>query len=161
MGKKIELTNGMHAVVDTEDYERLNRHSWRYMSSPTGHTGYACRISPKVNGKRSTILMHREVLSCVGHVDHRDLDGLNNQRGNLREATRAQNGANVPKRRVGTSSKFKGVYLHRKVGKWVAKFDRQYLGIFWLETDAACAYDAHVIANCGEFARPNNWRGML
>lgn len=88
-------------------------------------------------------------------IDHRDGDRSNNRFGNLREATRSQNCQN--KRSSGGSSQFKGVYLNRKTGKWMANVtadnDRRHLGSFKSEEAANAAVCAARSRLHGEFAR--------
>jgi hypothetical protein len=65
--------------------------------------------------------MHREILQPTGpFVDHIDGDRLNNQRANLREATRTENNCNSKMRKHNTSG-HKGVYWHAQRGKWHAQ----------------------------------------
>lgn len=103
--------------------------------------------------------MHRLILGVTNpkiKIDHRDGNGLNNQRHNLREATQAQNLANSRPR--SGSSRFKGVTF-RSPDKWIAQISKDgkhtYLGIFRDEFDAATAYNFAAIEMFGEFARLN------
>jgi hypothetical protein len=88
-------------------------------------------------------------------VDHRNHNGLDNRRSNLRLATGHQNQGN--RRPQGGSPRFKGVYLSRS--KWVAQIrfggSKRYLGRFTVEEDAARAYDAAARLIFGEFACTN------
>jgi len=81
--KEIELTQGYVTQVDDEDYAVLSQFSWSV--SCRWNTCYA-RGS---HGK----LMHRMIMQASDNmeVDHRDGDGLNNQRHNLKVCTHAEN----------------------------------------------------------------------
>jgi hypothetical protein len=90
-------------------------------------------------------LLHRLILDAPSHmlVDHIDGDGMNNQRDNLRLASRSQNACNRGKQRDNTSG-FKGVYQYgRRSGKWVAKVKlhqkEHILGVFDSIEEAAIA----------------------
>lgn len=154
--KQIQLTQGKVALVDDVDYERLNQHRW--CAKKSGATWYAVRMVGK-DGKQMTLYMHREILGLTANIetDHKDGDGLNNQRHNLRLATTAQNQRNQKKQK-GTSQ-YKGVYWYQGKTKWCAQIwiakKRVSLGIFLSEIDAAKAYDNAAIKHFGEFARTN------
>lgn len=109
-----------------------------------------------------TTYMHRLILGLVPgdgqRVDHRDLNGLNNVRSNLRLCTSSQNLANGP-RRVDNTSGYRGVGWDRQHRRWVAKIQvrgrTMNLGLFRSPEQAALAYDAAAREHFGEFARPN------
>lgn len=86
-------------------------------------------------------------------IDHRDCDPLNNNPGNLRLATAAQNRANGPKRSA--SNRKTGVSWSRGAGKWksVITFSRKtyFLGFFACADQAANAYRAAAKQLHGEF----------
>jgi hypothetical protein len=105
----IPLNHGQQALVDEEDYARLFVHTWRALKSE--RSWHVVRMGKD----RVTVYMHREILGFGPgdpEVDHRDCNGLNNCRSNLRPATKSQNVANAPARKDNQSS-FKGVYLRR------------------------------------------------
>lgn len=108
-------------------------------------------------------LLHRHLLGVTApyiEIDHRDGDGLNNRRQNLRIASDKQNAQNSRRRRNGTSQ-FRGVSLDRARGMWTASIrrsdgkGRESLGRFVSEVAAAIAYDAAASERYGEFARLN------
>ena len=112
--KTIQLTRGKVALVDIGDFERISAHKWQAHTDPKRfpHRWYATRSVRRTDGKRVTVLMHREILGLSPtdpEVDHWDGDGLHNWRSNLRLANRAQNVANAPARQDNKTS-FKGVY---------------------------------------------------
>jgi len=106
--------------------------------------------------------MHRRILGLKPNdgkfTDHIDMNGLNNQRKNLRVATKGQNEANQIKYRNNTSG-FKGVSWHKGTEKWEAKImvnsQSKYLGLFNSRIDAAHAYNDAAIKYHGDFARLN------
>jgi hypothetical protein len=101
--------------------------------------------------------MHRFLLGIADHnvqVDHRNHDGLDNRRANIRVATRAQNAQNQPKNKSG-SSRFKGVCWDKDLLKWRARITvqrkKKHLGYFDSETDAAVAYYRAACKHFGDF----------
>lgn len=154
MAREIPLGNGRVALVDDADYERVAAHRWHAArSSQKRENFYAkCRI-----GRRTTY-MHRFILAAPpgAEVDHRNRDGLDNRRENLRTATRSQNGANKTDP-VGRSG-FRGVVCidpaRRKPwrGSLVANGRRLTTAYFETARDAAVARDALARLHHGEFA---------
>jgi hypothetical protein len=163
--REIPLTQGKVAIVDDEDYEQLAQYKWTYLSGRK--TGYAMRFA-KVDEKRVLVLMHRFILSAPDgtEVDHRDRNGLNNTRDNIRIATPSQNRVNAPKRNGKCSSQFKGVVRSSNSSRpWEAIIKVGHkamsLGYFASEQDAACAYNYAAVEYYGEFAYVNDipgWR---
>ncbi len=145
------------AIVDDEDYERLSAYSW--FPYCYGSATYPKTNTPRINGVRTSLAMHQMILpKRAGYIiDHKDTDGMNNQRHNLRYATRGQNKMNSIKRKA-SSSKYKGVSV-LPGNKWKASFkangNETRIGVFDNEIDAARAYDREILIAHGEFARPN------
>jgi hypothetical protein len=153
--KRIKLTQSKFALVDDEDYEYLNQ--WNWYAQKDDKTCYAKRSYSIGNGKQKTIYMHRVIAERMGihNPDHIDIDGLNNQRNNLREATDNQNKANRTLFKNNTSG-YKGVSWNKYNKKWVAYIrvnkKRIHLGYFNDIKDAARAYNEAAIKYFGEFA---------
>lgn len=151
--KEIRLTQGKVAMVDDGDFDYLNRFRWYAQKSK--RTYYAIR---KQNGK--SILMHRLILGIDDRkilTDHRDHNGLNNQKINLRASTALQNACNkIPK--INGTSKYLGVSWCRQTNKWQSHIRHKKsknLGRFDSEIDAAKAYNKAAIELHGEFANLN------
>ena len=151
--KEVMLTNGMIALVDDDDYEKVRAYKWGASTTKISRTTYArC----KVKGK--TVYMHRIIITIPPglYTDHRDLNGLNNQKDNLRVCTHRQNHQNEAIRR-NKKSIYKGVHWH--INKWQARIStvgkRISLGHYEKEADAAVAYNNAAITFFGEFARVN------
>jgi hypothetical protein len=157
--KIIELTHGNIALVDDTDYDYLMQWKWHTRFHKTKIL-YAGRTAWK-DGKFSPILMHRIIMNVDDskiQIDHKDHDGLNNQKYNLRICTRQQNLQNTSSR-LNASSKYLGVSFDKKTSKWAAKICNNEkhlrLGSFFLEEDAARAYDAKAKELHGDFANLN------
>lgn len=124
----------------------------------------AKRHLKRINGKSKYVYMHRAIVSKVigrellrsEHIDHINLDPLDNRRCNLRLATNSQNNMNTRKRRDNTSG-FKGVYWHSHSRKWHARITKKgvtkSLGYFNTPEEAHQAYCAAAIKDFGKFAR--------
>ena len=156
----IPLTRDHHATVDAVDVDLADVLWW---AQPVLHTVYAYRKTSLVNGKQKTVLLHRVILERMldrdlltdEHVDHKDGNGLNNTRDNLRLATREQNMANSRKRSDNTSG-FKGVCWYEQSGKWRAYImvggKKMHLGYFTSKEAAYAAYCTAAEKYHGEFA---------
>jgi hypothetical protein len=154
----IPLTRGANAMIDVADLSLVEQHKW-YLDT----RGYArTRIASAKNpSRRSTLLMHRLIMNANDpgeYVDHANGNPLDNRRCNLRRCTNSQNQMNS-KKAEGRMSQFKGVTLHRGVGKWQAQVKangrNHYLGLFGTQEEAARAYNAKASKLFGEFARLN------
>ena len=143
----VDLTNGGFALVDDDDLDLLDGVSWRHVRE--GLSIYA------IAGRR--LRMHRLILDAPDGVmvDHRNGNGLDNRRSNLRLCTNSQNQANRQKRSSG-SAPYRGVTWHKQAGKWQAAVKvggkNLYLGLFHSAEAAGRAYDAMALEHFGEFA---------
>lgn len=175
--KFIPLINSDKLVkVDDSDYEYLLQFVWR-LSSPAPNKYYA--------QTDKSILMHRLILNLTDSNiwgDHKDSDGLNNQRNNLRTCNKIQNGYNAIKhtyrKGIPLSSKYKGVSYSKKDGKWKVSItakdainnpakveqNRIFIGMFDDEISAGIAYNHAALKYHGEFAKINlipGWENII
>jgi hypothetical protein len=141
------------ALVDADQFDSLNEFVW----SVSGRDGkHAAR-----SASNKTVSLHHAVLDVPSHahIDHKNGDGLDCRRSNLRLADNSLNHANIGKTRLPRSSRYKGVNLDRGRGKWLASIcvrgNRFNLGRYVTEHEAAVAYDAAAIQHFGEFAKTN------
>lgn len=137
-------------LVDHQDMALVASLSWSWSNNK--NTQYAsCRTSPW-RGQ----LAHRMILGAPEgvQVDHRNGNGLDNRRANLREATHSQNCCNTRPRKD-RSSKYRGIRLAPS-GAFVAKISingkRLHLGTFKTDKEAALAFDKAAKEHRGEFA---------
>lgn len=155
--KEIELSQGYKALVDDADFEWLSQ--WKWSADVRPHTVYAVRRCKDEDGY-FPLHMHRAIMQPPDGltVDHRNRNGLDNQRDNLRHATGTQQQAN----KVGHGqSGVKGVSFHR--GRWRAVTQvegRQvHLGRFDTIEEAAAAYKEATYALHGEFVQTTSKGG--
>lgn len=131
----------MSAVVSIEDYAALAAHKWHAVKGKG--TYYAARRAGD-----KTIYMHRSILGLVDVgrdvcVDHKDRNGLNNQRENIRACTHKENAQNR-----GYLRDFAGLRGVRQEasGRWVAhiRVDGRlvHLGAYDTAHEAGIAYAA-------------------
>jgi hypothetical protein len=149
----IPLTKGKFAIVDAEDYEWLSKHKWYAQARSDGKGFYAVR-----NSHDHTVQMHREIMQTPKGmvVDHRNGNGADNRRGNMRNCKQDQNRLNSRPWARG-SSDFVGVF--RKGNKWQAEFTykrkKHYLGLYDDPVEAAKVRDRKAYELAGEFAYLN------
>jgi hypothetical protein len=156
--KEITLTQGKVAMVDGGDFEYLNQFKW--YARKNGCCYYALRHLYGKYGK--PITMHFEIMGQPPKgmlQDHKDGNGLNNQKGNLRFCTVAQNQWNSAKQKDNQSG-YKGVHLAKGRRKWTAQImvngEKKYLGRFHTPQEAAIAFNEAALKYHGEFARLNH-----
>lgn len=168
---EIPISKGYIVYIDECDAD-LAQYKWSALEvNQNTKKVYAFRTVRK-NKKRKTILMHRVILErMIGELekgitgDHIDANGLNNQRDNLRKATKQQQCQYSRKKKA--NARYKGVVVSSK-SSWYACIyvnkKSKYLGVYDTEEMAAIAYNHAALEYYGEFASFNNvdnWRNVM
>ena len=157
--KRIPLTRGRKALVNDNDFEWLSQ--WRWCATKGRKTFYAKRNIRTQNG-HSTLSMHRAIATRIGlagaKIDHKNRNGLDNRRQNLRSATSAQNMVNRGLQRNNQSG-FRGVSWDKVNHRWIACIwwlgRRYFLGRHTTKLAAAMAYNDKALELHGDFACVN------
>lgn len=159
--KKLELTQNKVALVDDEDFEYLNQWKW------SAHYGrgkwYAIR-NQRINGEVNIIYLHRFIMKTPENlvVDHKDDDGLNCQRYNMRNCTQSQNMQNSSAK---NKNNLKGVGRITGGTKYTAQIHlngiKKHLGSFNTAVKAAKAYNTAATKYFGEFACLNEIKEVI
>lgn len=148
MTREIPLTQGMFAIVDAEDYDRLN--AWKWYAVQARGKWYAARGETYATNRTRRIYMHRAIMEVEDgrKVGHRDGNSLNNGRSNLLAGTNAQVHWIGGKTRVNNTSGVKGVSYDKTNRKWMARFNMNRknvnIGRFRNIADAEQAYQTAV-----------------
>lgn len=116
--------------------------------------GYATINVHLGGGRYKREYLHRYLLPGSEQVDH--ING--NRLDNLRGCNNGENNRNKGPNKKNTSG-YKGVYLHKSTGKWIAQITVNYkcksLGSFITAEAAALAYNEAAREYHGEFAFQN------
>jgi hypothetical protein len=148
--KEVPLSPSIHgqmsAWVDDEEIGRIGEHCWSVHKC--GKTFYAVS---RIDGE----LIDMHVFLFGKGNDHKNRNGLDNRRVNLRPANRSQNGANRGLLSSNASG-YKGVSWFKGTNKWrtqiVVQGKRISLGLHDNVLDAARAYNKAALRYFGEFA---------
>lgn len=169
--KIIVCTDGTEVLVDAEDYPLLSRHGW-YINWSKDRPNAITKMKTDQSTIWRCIFMHHLILGTAVETDHKDQNPLNNQKHNLRPATRQQNGWNKGKPRGGRhgepTSQYKGVSKYKNAAgedryRVIIKLTKKgvkptkYFRVDSIkdEAEAAKIYNAEIVKHRGEFAWVN------
>ena len=152
--KQIQLSgkrSDLYMLIDDEDYEELSKYNWFYQHD------YA-RRNHWLGGKNHSVYAHSVIMPTpkgMG-IDHRNGNGLDNRKANLRICTQSSNCKNRSKAKNNKSG-YKGV--SRFGNRWRAYSSNNgkhvHLGLFDTKEEAALAYNAAAIERFGRYAKLN------
>jgi hypothetical protein len=166
---QVQLTRGFAALIDDADESLVAPFSWQAGGSDANKSPYATYVRHTPTGVVH-IAMHRLIMGAgPGQlVDHRDGDGLNNTRSNLRICTSLENARNKSAyaRRKRAAGGFLGVLFNKRARLWVATIHagppnrngeakKITLRCHTTAEEAARAYDSAAGYYFGEFAGLN------
>jgi hypothetical protein len=148
----VGLSKGYVTMVNLEDKPVLASCSW--YADIRRKTVYA-----RSDASKSHRMLHRAILKPSRPedlVDHKEGNGIDNRRCNLREATAAQNAIN---RKVRKRSRSGYIGVFETPSSWAAQINKEagfwHLGNFDTPEEAAIARDIGAIQEYGDFATLN------
>lgn len=155
MAHEIPLPSGHVALVDDDDFSSVSGTPWHVHKGPGG-LFYAV-WQPYLGGgrkgaRRGRVFLHHMIVGMPPDgmvIDHRNGNGLDNRRGNLRVCSHSRNGQNQKPR----AGRLKGVSVAGR--GFQVRIAGKYLGCYRTEIEAALAYDHAAKQTFGEFARLN------
>lgn len=174
--KPVPSYKGIYEVSDEGQVRSIPRidsmgrpKEYKILKQQLNRYGYFC-VSLYKHGKTENKTVHRLVASVylsdyseLIQVDHRDGDRSNSSLYNLRMSTQTYNNANARKLKK-TSSKYKGVFWHRRDKKWISRINKDgksyKCGRYDSEKKAAEAYDKKSIELYGDFGMTNKRLGL-
>lgn len=133
----IPLTQGQYAIVDAWRSDELNQRKWR-TDKRKNNDYYAITGNGKKTFRMHSLIKDKKEYPVLDHINH---NGLDNREENLRGATPRTNAQNSKKI---YSSKYPGVYYHKKRKRWYSnirvKERKIFLGSFSNEKNAYLKY---------------------
>jgi hypothetical protein len=162
--KKIEVkiffeNKSKFGLIDFKDFKLVRNYRWNIIEGKT--IDYIITNIKLENGKQNHKGLHRFLLPDREGlmIDHKNRNGLDNRRNNIRYCTKSQNSMNS-KKILGTSSEYKGVSWCSGKNRWKVTIKLHGKRIkgekhFRDEIEAAKYYDCIAKEIFGEFSRTN------
>lgn len=154
---QIPVGSNHFALIDAGDFDRVSRHRWALKRGKAGVL-YARTDQRGTNKLGQVCYLHQMVIPTGrGYmVDHRNSDGLDNRKENLRRCTVGENNCH---RRSLRGLSGKGFYFDKKLNCYRTQIRIQgrriHVGLFKDSISAAQAYDDAAKKFHGEFVQLN------
>lgn len=151
----VAITKGFVTFVDVEDIQLLKS---KWYASVQNNIIYSHQHT-MLNGRRTSISLHRKIITGCEKVDHKNNNGLDNRKDNIRPATNKENNCNHL--RIGKESGYIGVKIlkncspNRYSARIYHKAKSIHIGCYATAEEAALARDQAAIEMYGEFATLN------
>lgn len=143
--------------VDDMDQDLLNGHKWYCCADGYVRAHFRSAVRGRFNVYLHRVIMARVIGRPLVHtevVDHIDGQPLNNRRANMRVTTQRLNVNRKNKLRSDNTSKYRGIYWHKRNKCWVAKIGYlgkyKYLGSFDTKDDAHMEYRKWAVKLLGQ-----------
>lgn len=155
------IVSGEKVKVDAEDLPRIEQHSWRITKGTTGRPRVVTSVKTE-KGYRSITLGAFLMDPPKGKqvYPRRFNEGLDYRKSNLIVCTLKERQRLLPKKRIETSSVFRGVSYMKSTSKWRAGIEIEgkalNLGDFDSEEEAALAYNKAAREHFGDLAYQND-----
>lgn len=126
---KIELhrrnAESLWTIIDLEDLERVINFPYTWFAKLNKSIGeyyvYASEYRPETK-RCKPIFLHQFIMEANGKiVDHKNNDGLDNRKSNLRVATDKNNSTNRRGKNKNNTSGYRNVSWNKADGKWVVQ----------------------------------------
>lgn len=148
-------------LIDLADFALVRSYHWR---AKLRDKRYYAWSSVWQEGKISTIQMHRLLMGLVVNepklVDHKDGDGLNNRRENLRIASSKVNGFNRCSPHPLNTTGYRGVTYHKNTKKYKVEIRHMRYGTYpsahAANTVASTIYFLENFRDCQSLAKEQN-----
>lgn len=146
--------------LDAEDFGVWSERVWSITQGRNTRYLVATK-SMLTDGNRKRVYLHRAIMNVSSGfvVDHKNGDGFDNRKSNLRVCNYSQNNANRKKYNLKCSSKYKGVSWRKSRSCWQACIKvngvEYRVSGFKTELEAAHEYDRLAKKHFGDFACVN------
>lgn len=112
-------------IIDLEDLDRVINFPYTWFAKLNKSIGeyyvYASEYRPETK-RCKPIFLHQFIMNANGKiVDHKNNDGLDNRKSNLRMATDKNNSTNRRSRNKNNSSGYRNVSWSERYGKWIVQ----------------------------------------